>query len=54
MSDFLSSTFFFISTYFLFYRHAKNYVEEHSGDLNKLQHFTESRIRVRKMQYASY
>ena len=28
-------------------RHAKKYVEEHSGDLNRLQHFTETRIRVR-------
>ncbi|CAH3109971.1 unnamed protein product [Porites lobata] len=26
-------------------RHAKKYVEEHSGDLNRLQHFTETRIR---------
>ena len=33
--------------YLLLYRNAKNYVEQHSGDLNKLQHFKESRIRVR-------
>ena len=33
--------------YLLLYRNAKNYVEKHSGDLNKLQHFKESRIRVR-------
>lgn len=32
--------------YLLLYRNAKNYVEQHSGDLNKLQHFKESRIRV--------
>ena len=35
--------------FLLLNRNAKNYVEQHSGDLNKLQHFKESRIRVRNI-----
>ena len=31
-----------------YFRNAKSYVDAHSGDLNRLQHFKESRIRVSK------
>ena len=34
------------SNILLFYRDAKSYVDAHSSDLNRLQHFKESRIRV--------